>query len=68
MTVTPVEAGATVSPSGSVKALSGVETSEKGVAATYGAQVLLVVPAVDSKQRITVLGYSQGLVAATEVP
>ena len=68
ITVTPVEAGATVSPTGSVLALSGVASSERGVIATYGAQLLFSVPTVGSTDKIVLLGYSQGLVLASEVP
>lgn len=68
VTVTPTEAGATVSPTGSVLALSGVGSSERGVVATYGAQLLFSVPPVGSDQPIVLLGYSQGIVAASEVP
>lgn len=68
VTVTPTEAGATVSPTGSVKALSGVESSDKGIVATYGAQLLFLVPSVDSTSPIILLGYSQGLVSAGTVP
>lgn len=68
VTVTPTEAGATVSPTGSVLALSGVGSSERGVVATYGAQLLFSVPPVGSTEKMVLLGYSQGLVAASEVP
>ena len=68
VTVTPVEAGATVSPTGSVLALSGVASSERGVVATYGAQLLFSVPPVGTNGKVVLLGYSQGLIAASEVP
>ncbi len=68
ITVTPTEAGATVSPTGSVLALSGITSSERGVVATYGAQLLFSVPPVGSTDKIVLLGYSQGLLAASEVP
>ncbi|QEO10536.1 hypothetical protein [Protaetiibacter larvae] len=68
-TVRPAEAGAAVSPTGAVKALSGKQTTTKGIAAEYGMQVLFYVPALTaSDQKIRVLGFTQGLVAASEVP
>ena len=66
-TVTPIEAGAAVNPTGAVKALSNVSVSTKGVVATYGDQLLFYVPAAGSNAKIVLLGYSQGLVTATEV-
>ncbi len=66
-TVTPVEAGAAVNPTGAVKALSQIAVSTKGVVATYGDQLLFYVPPAGSDAKIILLGYSQGLVTATEV-
>lgn len=66
-TVTPVEAGAAVNPTGQVKALSGLAISTKGVIATYGDQLLFYVPPAGSDAKIILLGYTQGLVAAGEV-
>jgi hypothetical protein len=66
-TVTPVEAGAAVNPTGAVKALSQIAVSTKGVVATYGDQLLFYVPPAGSGAKIILLGYSQGLVTATEV-
>lgn len=66
-TVTPVEAGAAVNPTGQVKALSGLAISTKGVVATYGDQLLFYVPPAGSNQKIVLLGYTVGLVKAGEV-
>jgi len=66
-TVTPVEAGAAVNPTGQVKALSGLAISTKGVIATYGDQLLFYVPPTGSDAKIVLLGYTQGLVKAGEV-
>ncbi|MEP6480863.1 MAG: hypothetical protein ABJA94_02520 [Rhodoglobus sp.] len=66
-TVAPVEAGAAINPTGAVKALSQVAVSTKGVIATYGDQLLFYVPPVGSSGKIVLLGYSQGLVTATEL-
>lgn len=68
-TVTPVEAGAAINTKGQVKALSGKAQTTRGIVATYGVQLLLYVPPVTATdQKIVVLGFAQGLVAATEVP
>jgi len=66
-TVTPVEAGAAVNPTGQVKALSGLAISTKGVIATYGDQLLFYVPPAGSDAKIILLGYTQGLIKAGEV-
>ncbi len=68
-TVKPAEAGAAVNPTGAVKALSQKQTTTKGITAEYGMQVLFYVPALTAEdQRVKVLGFTQGLVAAAEVP
>ncbi|MGK9147345.1 hypothetical protein KXS11_06955 [Plantibacter flavus] len=67
-TVTVVTAGATVKPSGAVAALSGITESAKGTQATYGDQLLFYVPAVNSGEKITLLGFTQSLIAASELP
>lgn len=68
-TVKPAETGAAVSPRGAVKALSGTQTTTKGITAEYGMQVLFYVPPLTAEdQRVRVLGFTQGLVAASEVP
>ncbi|MEP6479558.1 MAG: hypothetical protein ABJB03_09215 [Rhodoglobus sp.] len=66
--VAPVETGAAVNPSGAVKALSAIGVTVKGIQAVYGDQLLFYVPAASSKAKIVLLGYSQGLVSATELP
>jgi len=67
-TVKPVEAGAAVNAVGAVKALSGKATSTKGIRAVYGDQLLFYVPASTDTGKIQLLGFSQGLIAAAEVP
>lgn len=68
-TVTPVEAGAAVNPQGAIKALSGTTQTTKGITATYGVQMLFYVPGLaDTEAKIKLLGFSQGLVSASEVP
>ena len=66
-TVTPIEAGAAINPSGRVKALTGLAISTKGVTASYDAQLLFYVPPVGSDEKIVLLGYSYGLATASEV-
>ena len=68
-TVTPTEAGAAINTTGAVKALSGKSQSLKGITATYGLQLLFYVPPVSAKgKKIQLLGFAQGLIAASEVP
>jgi hypothetical protein len=66
--VKPVEKGATVSPEGASKALSGVSATAKGIQSTYGDQLLFHVPAVGSSEKIVLLGFAQGLISSTELP
>jgi hypothetical protein len=65
--ITPSEAGATITVTGAVKALSGVSTTTKGVFATYGYQLLFYVPPVSSTEKITLLGATQGITSAGEL-
>ena len=67
-TVKVVEAGAVTKPPADVKALTGKAESNKGFKATYGFQLLFLVPSVDTGGKIILLGYSQGLVSASELP
>lgn len=67
-TVSPAETGAAISPKGAVKALAELQTTTKGVAASYGIQILFYVPpATATDPTVRVLGFAQGLVAASEV-
>ncbi|RNE58471.1 hypothetical protein [Cryobacterium tepidiphilum] len=66
-TVKPVEKGATVSPEGASKALSGVKATTKGIQSTYGDQLLFHVPAAGSDDKIVLLGFSQGLITSAEL-
>lgn len=65
--VTPTAAGAEVNTEGAVKALSGVDSSTKGISATYSVQLLFSVPPVGSDDKVVLLGFTQGLTAASEV-
>ncbi|HEY2557504.1 MAG TPA: hypothetical protein VGI08_10385 [Diaminobutyricibacter sp.] len=66
-TLKVVEAGAEVNAGASSAALSGVSSSKKGIASTYGYQLAFYVPPAGSDQKITLLGFAQGLVSAKEV-
>ncbi|WP_255558894.1 hypothetical protein [Salinibacterium sp. M195] len=63
----PKEEGSAVTFSGQTKALSGISITETGIKSTYGDQLLFYVPAAGSGEKIVLLGYTQGLVAATEL-
>jgi len=68
-TVRPAETGAAINPKGAVKALSQKQTTSKGITATYAVQILFYVPPVTATdQKVRVLGFADGLVAASEVP
>ncbi|MCS5733043.1 hypothetical protein [Herbiconiux daphne] len=67
-TVKPVESGATVSAEGAVKALSGITETAKGVEAVYGYQLLFYIPPFGDTGKAELLGFSQGLVQAKELP
>lgn len=65
-TVTPTEAGASLNSTGLVKTLSGVNTTLKGLVATYGDQLLFYVPKAGSNQKIVLLGDMDGIISAKE--
>lgn len=66
--VTPAKEG-DVSPEANTKTLSGVEKSTKGFTTTYTDQLLFYIPpASEADGKVLLLGYSYGLVAASEVP
>jgi hypothetical protein len=65
--IKPAKAGASVSATGALKALSGKASSTTGLTATYGDQLLFYVPSSNKGDKIVLLGFSQGLVAAKEV-
>ncbi|WP_166873574.1 hypothetical protein [Salinibacterium sp. ZJ450] len=68
--IKPTQAGAAVDSAGAVRALSGKPQSTKGFTATYAYQLLFHVPPVSQQgeQPIALLGYSEGLISASEVP
>ena len=65
-TIRVVEAGAAVNAPKQVKALLGKSLSTKGLTAVYGDQLLFYVPPVGSDEKIVLLGYSQGIISASE--
>jgi hypothetical protein len=66
-TVQPVEAGAAINAPADFAALSGKSLSTRGLRAVYGDQLLFYIPSASSNGKIVLLGYSQGLIAATEL-
>lgn len=68
-TTTPTGSNAAIQPrDGQVKTLSGVSQTTKGIQANYGLQLFFSVPAAGAEgDKITLLGFSQGLVAASEL-
>ncbi|TFB96179.1 hypothetical protein E3O42_17235 [Cryobacterium adonitolivorans] len=68
-TVTAVNGKATITPKeGPSKALSGIDTTSKGIQSTYGEQLLFHVPAANSTDKIVLLGFAQGLINSVELP
>ena len=66
-TAKPKESGAILSPEDGTKALSKVTKTTKGVSATYAYQLLFYVPPAASNDKIVLLGFGEGLVAAKEL-
>jgi hypothetical protein len=67
-TVKAVNGRATITLKGPSKALSGIESTAKGVQSTYGEQMLFHVPPANSSEKIVLLGFSQGLISSVELP
>ncbi len=63
----PKESGAILSPEDGTKALSKVTKTTKGISATYAYQLLFYVPPAASNDKIVLLGFGEGLVAAKEL-
>lgn len=59
---------AEVNPGAVAAALSGKATSKTGYAMTFDYQLVFYVPPAESKKKIALLGYNQGLTSATEIP
>lgn len=66
-TVKPVESGAKVGQGATTAALTGVTESATGLQTTYGYQLLFYVPPAGSKDKITLLGFTQAVVGAKEL-
>ena len=67
-TVKAVNGKATITLEGPSKALSGIDSTAKGVQSTYGEQILFHVPPANSSDKIVLLGFSQGLISSVELP
>jgi hypothetical protein len=63
-TVRPTEEGAVVNAEGQTKVLAGIASSGTGIESTYGIQLAFYVPPLGSTEKIRLLGFSQGLIAA----
>jgi len=63
-TVRPTEAGAVVNAEGQTKVLAGIASSGTGIESTYGIQLAFYVPPLGSTEKIRLLAFSQGLIAA----
>jgi hypothetical protein len=63
-----VKDGAAAKPSGATKALLGKDTSTKGVSAIYSTELLFYIPSANEPGLIKLLGFTQSLVEAKELP
>ena len=66
--VKPTQTGATVTPEGAVKALSGLGPTGKGIESTYDYQLLFYIPSAGETGKPKLLGFTQGLVQSKELP
>ena len=66
-TVRPVESGASITNPKDVKALSGKATTTKGMAVTYGDQLLFFVPSATTPGPMKMLAYATTIQSAVEV-
>lgn len=68
--ITPTDGGVVGFAEGSASAaLSGFTgKSARGVQSTSGLQLLFYVPSIDSTEPVRVLGWTEGLIAASEIP
>lgn len=62
--VSPIQTGAAVIPEGQQKALLGTNATS-GVRSVYTLQMVFYVPPIGSSQKIRLLGFTQGLTAAS---
>lgn len=67
-TVKPKKKGVTVKPSGATQLLAATKSTKIGIQSVYGYQLLFFVPAAKSSAKATLIGYSQGLISAKELP
>jgi hypothetical protein len=66
-TVKPTKHGVKVMVTGATKVLAKTSSTTKGIASTYGYQLLFAVPPATSKSKVELLGYAQGLISAKEL-
>jgi hypothetical protein len=70
-TIRPNDPHATVTvndPNGPTAALVGKTSSSKGLETTYGYQLLFYVPPAESSKKIRLLGFTQAVIGARELP
>lgn len=61
-------ANGTLNSEGAVNTLAGVTSTTKGLTTQYGEQLLFYVPPVGSSEKISLLGFSDALISAKELP
>jgi hypothetical protein len=66
--VAAVNGKATITLEGSSSALSGIDSTAKGVESVSSVQILFHVPPANSTDPIVLLGFSQGLISSVELP
>ncbi|MGO2659497.1 hypothetical protein [Mycetocola reblochoni] len=64
---TPSEEGVTLTTSGRIQLLSGVDETTTGVETRYGDQLLFYVPPAGSEEKIQLLGFSQDILSSKEI-
>ncbi|WP_165067614.1 hypothetical protein [Marisediminicola senii] len=67
-TARPSIEGDTINPTGLVKTLTGSEGSTRGYTAEYSYQLLFYIPPIGSTDKTVLLGFSEALLSAQEIP
>jgi len=70
-TITPTDPAAQITlnePNGPTAALTGVTKTSKGLETDYGYQLLFYVPPVETGKQIQLLGFTQAVIGAKELP
>ena len=64
----PTEAGSSLNPEGEIKTLTGVTATTKGTSRDLNIEMLFYIPPITSIEKITLLGFSAGIISAKELP